>query len=191
MSDLTTRRQQVRLGLLKGECPHCKQGRRKRVLGGGRTVEEATTALGQWVECSICKGTGQVYLLPNTVRVPCPGDYSISQWTVLTQPSHGNLSKGEYIKSCNCHGLGWTPPESLAVWLETLVKPLGVSIAFCHRDSGVELKLTIARAAGDDVTPWIWGATFFAAFISALLAALKPLAVNYTEALKFIEERVK
>ena len=104
MSDLTTTQQQVLLGLAKGNCGNCSNG-----LWPGWVLKSARTPrTGDFRECPICNGTGQVYLLPDTVRVPCRAMIHDGQRCENTY---------ENTKGCQlCHGLGWTPTTDGWKW---------------------------------------------------------------------------
>ncbi len=60
--------------------------------------------------CSMCKGTGRIYALPDSVRVSC----------VAIACINGHIAGG--WPHSVCHGLGYTPSDRLEVWLEAARK---------------------------------------------------------------------
>lgn len=86
-----------------------------------------------------CDAAGRVPWLTG-VRVTCPGDVSLSPWTVVTSQSHGNFMNNKYIRSCNCQSRGWTVSEDRQVWLEA-ARPIAVQHvwSFGPTDTGWEI----------------------------------------------------
>ena len=59
-------------------------------------------------DCPECGGSGRIYAVPDTVRVPCP---------------HSKYLSPEFCWPClplcgECGGPGWTPSTDLAVWID-------------------------------------------------------------------------
>ena len=78
-------------------------------------------------DCPDCHGTGRVYVLPDSVRVPC-------------RQIH-NLRTERSIRTATCAEvacLGWTPAESLETWLKN---PLAGWLLFVGSDSTAHVLL--------------------------------------------------
>lgn len=60
--------------------------------------------------CNLCHSTGQVYVLPDVVRKPCPQ---------LNGYVYGKKHKSNATACFLCHGSGWVVSKRLKDWLET------------------------------------------------------------------------
>lgn len=85
--------------------------------------------------CS-CSGTGKVFILPDSVRVPCQAcryeasEYLPAEWIA------------EAKRNCNtCGGRGWTVSLDRRVWEPAFV-PLGFDVGVFHHSVGVGAILT-------------------------------------------------
>mgnify|MGYP001574360540 CR=1 FL=1 len=86
------------------------------------------------VACSNCNGTGRSYVLQG-VRVPC---------SLTLRPL-----TGAEIVCPSCHGLGYTPAESLETWLEAIEVVYG-PISIVGSEDGWEVVVTKGHAQGDN-----------------------------------------
>ncbi len=109
----------------------------------------------------------QVPLLPDMVRMKCPV-YLCKHCTSHDDHSHNGL----LIWRCaQCHSLKWTPTQDMLTYFFVVFKR-GITLTIRYLGS-----LTLEG--------------YKTAYLSALLAALKTQAVNYDEALKFVEENIE
>ena len=102
-SNLTTEQFLWKLAGAKRECPNLYL----------HTMQDSPdNAVARSYTCKVCQGTGQVYVLSAIVRVPCWVCLITKEpYGVIACPAHPG--KGH---CANCHGLGYTPSESLEVW---------------------------------------------------------------------------
>lgn len=66
--------------------------------------------------CNPCHSTGQVYILPDVVRKPCPQ---------LNGYVYGKKHKNNAAACFLCHGSGWVASERLEDWLEAAKEVIG------------------------------------------------------------------
>ena len=90
---------------------------------------------GQEALCPTCNVTGLYYVMPDEVRVPC---------SLTLRPL-----TGAEIVCPSCHGLGYTPAESLETWLEAIEVVYG-PISIVGSEDGWEVVVTKGHAQGDN-----------------------------------------
>ena len=69
--------------------------------------------------CSVCSGTGRIYALPETVRVPCRQVHN------LIEVTYNQRNASSYARNATCTEKGcpgFQPSTDLAVWIDALDK---------------------------------------------------------------------
>ena len=152
------------VAMLKGECPIMVWHKSKEA------TENAANCPGG------CKGTSQVYLLPDAVRVPC----SCCQHPADPCECKLCLDSDTCVP---CHGLGWRPDDRLEVWLDGLAKARWAwRIAWNHH-----VRLWYSNGPVTNYFSHREEATTFETLIEGLVEALTPLTVNADEARKWVQ----
>jgi len=68
-------------------------------------------------DCPICKGTGQVFVLPNSMRMECLTCKGGGSWW-RASTHYGILD--EWHICPDCQGRGWDPSRDLAAWIPAI-----------------------------------------------------------------------
>lgn len=105
--------------------------------------------------CTSCGGKGWVYVLPKSVREPCPGPVCLAGWFM-------------HDSTC-CGGTGYIPSRSLEVWLE----------AAALYDTKGQAPILWPHYSSDDGLTWIFqwqGTAWWGEADTPLEAVLRALA---------------